>query len=221
MIDVHDTRDIVVSGCSFGGNHGEGDVLHAVYVEGLTIEDTRVEAAAYDAFDLEFVTGILRRVSVFGAGDEGVDLMGARVQLVDSLVVGAGGNGLSAGEETEVRVRDSLVARSAVGVLAKNASRVDLSDCLLHDNPTGVRVYQRTVRFGGASRVDADVLFVVGSDRAIRRDDRKRDVLETGRIQRRLPRAGALEHLARDVLGIEGFDRLDAWLDEHVGGQEP
>lgn len=221
MIDIHDTRDITVSGCRFGHNRGGGDVLHAVYVEGLFIEDTRVEAAAVDALDLEFVTAGLARVSVLGAGDEGVDLMGARVRMDDSLVVGAAGNAVSAGEETVLRVRDSLLARSGVGVLAKNASRVEVSDCLLYRNRTGVRVYRRTVRYAGDSRVDADVLFVVGSERAVRRDDCKRDVLESGRIQQRLPRAGALDHLARDVLQIEGFGRLDERLDELGAGVRP
>jgi len=128
MIDIHDTRDITVSGCRFGANRDDGDVLHAVYVDRLVIEDTRVESAAADALDLEFVTGSLGRVSIFGAGDEGVDLMGARIEMVDSLVVGAGDNAISAGEETALRMHDSLLARSRVGVLAKNASRLELPE---------------------------------------------------------------------------------------------
>ena len=58
------------------------------------------------------------------AGDEGLDLMASRIELSDSALLGCGGSGVSAGEETRVDIRDTLVAASKVGVLAKNASEV-------------------------------------------------------------------------------------------------
>jgi hypothetical protein len=220
MVNIHDTRDIAVRNCRFSRDVGADDMVHAVYVGNLTVEDTQIEDAASDAFDLEFVSGTLKRVRVRRAKDEGVDLMGSKVELVDSVLLGCGGNGISAGEETDLRVRDTLVARSGVGVLAKNASSVQLSDGLLYKNKIGIQVYRRDVRFQGESKVASDVLFVVKSKRDIKRDDRSQDSLDLGRIQRRLPQAGVLEHLVKDVLALGSWDDLPAWVKQNLKGGE-
>ncbi len=218
MVNIHDTENIVVKNCRFGRDIGTEDVFHAAYVEDLTVEDTLVKDAASDAFDLEFVTGVLRRVKVLRAGDEGLDLMGSRVELVDGVLVGCSGNGISAGEESHLRVRDTLVAVSKVGALAKNASVVEMSGSLLYKNKIGIQVYRRDVRFQGESKVSSDVLFVVDSQKGIKRDDRSRDSLDLGRIQRRLPQAGVLEHLAKDVLALKSWEGLPAWVDSIMKG---
>jgi len=218
MVNIHDTRNIAVRSCRFSKDNGAEDVFHAVYVDGLNVEDTLVEDASSDAFDLEFVSGTLKRVRVRRAKDEGLDLMGSDVELVDSVMLGCGGNGISAGEETDLRVRDTLVARSGVGTLAKNASTVQLSDSLFYKNQVGIQVYRRDVRFQGESKVASDVLFVVKSKKDIKRDDRSQDSLDLGRIQRRLPQAGVLEHLAKDVLALEHWDELPAWVKENLKG---
>jgi hypothetical protein len=220
MVNIHDTGNIAVRNCHFSKDAGAEDVFHAAYVEGLAVEDTLIEDAASDAFDLEFVSGTLKRVRVRRAKDEGLDLMGSDIELVDSVFLGCGGNGISAGEETDLKVRDTLVARSAVGALAKNASAVQLSDSLFYKNKIGIQVYRRDVRFEGESKVASDVLFVVKSKKDIKRDDRSQDSLDLGRIQRRLPQAGVLDHLSKDVLALGHWDELPAWVKENLKGGE-
>jgi hypothetical protein len=197
------------------------DVVHAAYVQGLMVEDLTVEDAAMDALDLEFTRGELRRVEVIRAGDDGVDFMGVDMVLVDSAIIGCRGNAVSSGEESQVHVRDTLAASSRVGVLAKNAASVELTDSVLFGNETGVRVYQRTIRYAGPSQVQANVLYLVGSQRDILREDRARSRLDLGRIQRRLPLEGALDHLAQDVLGLQNFEGLPGWLEQRLGGGTP
>src|SRR5690606_29175552 len=120
---------------------------------GLDATDSRVMDASGDAWDLEFVTGTMRRVSAVNVGDDAIDLMGAKLELVDSAFVAVRGNGISAGEESKVTVRNSVISDAKVGLLAKNASDVDLLGTVLFRNETGVRTYQRTVRYAGDSRV--------------------------------------------------------------------
>jgi hypothetical protein len=208
LINLHHTADITVSHCRFGGNSSSDDALHAAYVEDILIEDTEVKDVPSDAVDLEFARAELSRVTLASAGDDGLDLMGSRVKVSDSLIASCRNNGISAGEETRLDVRDSLIAGCKVGVLLKNASSADLQGSLLFDNRTGVEVYSRTVRFAGESSVNADVLYAVQTDRTVRRKDRKRDALDQGRLQTRLPRGGVLDHLLQDVLGLDGWDRL-------------
>ncbi len=212
MITVHDSHDVAIEGCRFADNHGSDDAFHAAYVEGLRIEDTTVADSHADAIDLEFTDAVLRRVKVGHAGDDALDLMGSRVVLADAVLVDMKGNGVSAGEQSDVAVHDTLIAEASVGLLAKNDSRIAADGSLIFRAKTGVRVYTRTVRFEGDSGVQADVLFVVGSELPVRRDDRGEQALDIGRVQVRLPRQDNLRHLREDVLAIADWAELPDWI---------
>ncbi len=213
MIDVHDTHDVMIEGCRFGNNGGETDTLHVAYVKRLDVRDTSFLKVPEDAFDLEYTTADLRGLRVSNAGDDAFDLMGSQVRLGDSIILGSEGNGISAGEGSDVNVENTLIATSKVGVLVKNASKVALSGSVLFRNGTGVRTYQRTVRYAGDSEVTANVLFVAESTRdAVKRDDRKTHTLDRGRVLLDLPRRGVLDHVLESVLELSDWQDLPRWL---------
>ncbi|HTV20899.1 MAG TPA: CotH kinase family protein [Polyangiaceae bacterium] len=215
LINVHHTRDIGIKGCRFSQNAPDTDTLHVAYVDGLEASDTSVAHVAGDAFDLEYSRADLRRLRLLEVGDDGLDLMGSDVALRDSVILGAQGNGISAGEESAVKVQNTLIARCSAGVLAKNAAQIALSGSVLYQNETGVRSYQRTVRYSGDSEVTADVLFVAGTrKKPVKRDDREGDRLDRGRVLVDLPRPGALDHVLQDVLEIGSWQDLDRWIGE-------
>jgi len=215
LVDVHDTSDILFDDCHFGAQSSKLDTLHFAYVQHGEIRDSSFRGSPGDAVDLEYSSLDLRLVRIIGPGDDGLDLMGSRVKLSDSVILGAAGNGISGGEESQVDVQNSLVADCKVGVLAKNAAHVALSGSLLFRNATGVHTYQRTVRYEGPSEVTANVLFVVGSSAsAVDRDDRSRDTLDQGRVLLDLPQRGALDHVLDDVLELSDWQELPRWIDE-------
>ncbi len=221
MINIHDTRDIAIAHCRFGGNTLSDDVVHTAYVKKLRIDHTEIADASGDAFDLEFTSSSLTNLSVKRAGDDGLDLMGAKTLISDSVFVDCSGNGISAGEESAVRILDTLVAGSKVGVLAKNASEVTLMASLLYQNKTGIRVYSKTNRYTGNSRIASDVIFIVGSKKEVKRDKASKGALALGRVQRRLPADGTLDHLAKNVLGLDGWEDLDRFIKIVMNGGRP
>lgn len=216
MINVHATADIDIEDCRFGRHSGKTDLFHAAYVDNLRITDTEVRDVGGDALDLEFSQVRLKRLRVVNSGDDALDLMGSQVELSDSALLGMEGNGISAGEESTVSVQNSLVAEGKIGVQAKNASSIALSGTLLVNNATGVRTYQKTVRYAGDSRVSANVLFVVGSTKhAIKRserDDEEETRLDEGRILQALPQRGMLDHVLENVLQLQRWQDLDSWV---------
>lgn len=215
LINIHHTSDIELQSCRISGNAPDTDTLHVAYVDGLGVSDTTISKVNGDAFDLEYSRADVRRLRLLEAGDDGIDLMGSRLMLRDSVILGAHGNGISGGEESVVKVHNTLVASCGVGVLAKNAAKISLSGSLLFQNETGVRSYQRTVRYAGESEVTADVLFVAGSRKGpVERDDRDTDRLDRGRVLLDLPQPGVLDHLLQDVLELESWQELGRWVGE-------
>ncbi len=219
MLNIHDTSDITLEHCRLRQNTGKGDVVHVAYVEGLQIQDSEIRDAAEDGWDLEFAHGKLERVRVVNVGDDALDLMGSKLEISDSLLIGAKGNAISAGEATHAQLRDSLIARAKVAVLAKNASRVDLTGTLLYQNATGVRVYQRTVRYAGQSEVNADFSFGARTEKKlIDRSDREHERLDFGALQPGLPPGGLFDGMLHDLLGLASWGDLDAWLTVQQSG---
>jgi hypothetical protein len=214
MVDVHHTRDVTIDGCRLTQNGPDTDTLHVAYVDRLLVEDTSFLNVPGDAFDLEYSNAELRRLRMVNMGDDALDLMGSRVLLSDSVLLGARGNGVSSGEESQVNIKNTLIAETNVGVLAKNASVVALSGSVLYKNATGVRTYQRTVRYAGDSEVSANILFVAESKKtAVKRDDKEGDRLDQGRVLLDLPRPGVLEHVLQNVLELSDWQELPRFVD--------
>ncbi|MCP4679363.1 MAG: hypothetical protein GY854_28510 [Deltaproteobacteria bacterium] len=220
MINIHGTKNITIKHCRFGDNTLSDDVVHTAYLKNLSVENTEIADAFSDAFDLEFTSSSLRRITTKRAGDDGLDLMGGKTSVADSVFLDNSGYGISAGEESEVEILDTLIAGSKSGLLAKNASEVSINGSLLYRNKSGVRVYKKTVRYVGESRITSDVLFVVGSEKVVKRDKKSKDALELGRIQRRLPTDGTLDHLAENVLGLDGWNDLESFIKAETEGGE-
>lgn len=220
MLNVHDTRDVTLRQIEITSDRVAPDLLHGAYLEALVIDGGRFAGAARDAIDLEFVSGELRGLDIRDSGDECLDLMGAKLSLADSLLVGCGGNALSAGEKSRVRVQDSLLSRSRVGLLAKNASRVELADSLIFENRTGIRVNRRDIWYTGASRIAAETLYLVGHEEEIDLDKPSAEVLDLGRVERHLPAHG-LTRLRYDVLGLGSWNELPARLGNAGPGGAP
>ena len=210
MINLHDTRDVTVRHLTLQGAHAAEDALHVAYVDGLLVEGAYIERPPSDGVDLEFSSGQITGLTVVDAGDEGLDLMGADLTVEDTILLGFGGSGISAGEETRLRLSNSIVSGGSVAVLAKNAGRVRLRDVLLHDVKTGLDLRHLSARYSGGARARTKRVYVA--------DCRKRGVSDRPWRPELPALKGApddddLEDLRSRVLGIESWDDLEAGLD--------
>ncbi|MBN2496040.1 MAG: CotH kinase family protein [Deltaproteobacteria bacterium] len=208
-VNVHDTRGVRIEDCQLEANE-RGDFLHVASVEDLQVDGLTVRRSKGDGVDLEQVSGRLRALRLVELDDDGLDMMGASVDLHESVIHKASGNAISAGERTELRVFHSLLARSGTGVLSKNSSTVELESSLLLGNGLGVKLEGPTVFYPEPARLGAEVLFVLDSSQESRVARRSR--LELGRLERRWPRPGVMEHLLRDVLELSSWAELSSWL---------
>jgi hypothetical protein len=218
-LNVHDTRDVWLEDCRVTAPAREG--LHAGSVRGLRVDGLTVEDSPGDAVDLEFVEGELRDLRLLRAGDDGLDLMGGRLLLADSLLVGARGNALVAGEGCELRLVGSLLAGARVGLKVKNGARVSLQDSLVWGVELGLSVEAPTVHYPRRARLAADGLGLVGVGREARVAAAAARGVDLARVQRSLTDAGALGHLRREVLGLGDWQELEARVKAWLGGGAP
>ncbi|MBM4372006.1 MAG: CotH kinase family protein, partial [Deltaproteobacteria bacterium] len=206
-VNLHDTRDIAVRGLVLSGSSPGTDALHVAYVSDLVLEELRVDRAGSDGLDLEFSAATIRGLTVVDPRDEALDLMGSEVILENAVLTGARGSGISAGEETRLRARRVLVDGAATGVLAKNASRVQLRDALLRRSDVAVDVRSSSVRYEGSSRVAGRHIHAADCRRGVVKDR----PWEEGPALEAPPGDGELPKL-REHLGMDTWEGLDAAL---------
>jgi hypothetical protein len=212
---VHDTRDVRVTEGRFEDDKSRDAVLHAAYVEGLALESLEIRGARGDAFDLELVQGTVRRALVVGAGQEALDLMTSRVAVSDSRFLDCGGNGISAGQDSQLDLRDTLVAGASVGVLVKSGARVRMDQVLVYRNPVGIELRLRGQVHPEPSRLEAAALFAVDCPTPTRVTDG--DAAQAPAPRTLLGQADLAELRSR-VLGIAGWDELEEALAVLRGG---
>jgi hypothetical protein len=211
MVNVHDTHDVVIRESTFGRNSVSDEVLHAAFTTDLAIEECDFTDAFADAVDLEFCEAKLEELRVVGAGDECVDLMGSKVKLKDSILVDCGASCISAGEETEIEVKRTLVVGGARGLLVKNASKARLEKVLFHASATALHVVPASDRYDGKSGVKAKKLHAVGCKDVSKVEGGKLKGVE--KIVTTLGK-GDLKKLRRDVLHIDDWSALDGFLEK-------
>jgi hypothetical protein len=208
IFNFHDTRDLKLRNVDLGGFGGTRDAIHMAYVEGFDIRDLTVTGAPEDALDIEFGSGSLDGYTCAGAGDECLDTMGTDLTVNDALLLKAGGNGISAGEESKLAVRNTLVALSKVGILAKNGTKVAAHDCLLFRNRSGVRLEFDSARYTSKAGLEAPDLWILGEGKEYQ--EKGKTSLKVGKTHRSLER-GDLTRL-RDLLELSDWKGLEGRL---------
>jgi hypothetical protein len=209
-LEVQDTERIELHDCQLRGATREG--LHVGSVRGLEVDGLEVEDAAGDAVDLEFVEGSLQRVRVLRAGDDGLDLMGGRLEVSDAVVVGAVNNAVSAGEEVELSLASCLLAGSGAGLRAKNGSRVTISSSLLYQDQLGLAVENPSAYYPTRSRLLSDGLGLVDVEQEMHIAKRVERRVELSRVLRTLSDEAGLARLRSEVLGLADWSDLPALI---------
>jgi hypothetical protein len=162
MINFHDTRQISLSDCQFSNNLHSDDLIHTAYVQDLKAERITISQAFSDAWDLEFSQAQIADLRIQTSGDDGIDLMDTVLEITRSVIQDSQGNGISAGEQSNVTVSHSLIAHAGTGILAKNASFVQMSQSLLFENRKGLEIYQESPFYPGWSRITGSQIFISG-----------------------------------------------------------
>ena len=211
MLNIHDTREIEIQDLRLAAARGAEDALHAAYVEELLMERVVIEDPPVDGIDMEFCTGLITGIAVFNAGDEALDLMGAKVTVTDAVLVGFSGAGISAGEETRLKLNTALISGGPRGVLVKNASRARLRDVLFHDAGTALDVRHLSARYSGGCRINERRVRAASCEQALVTDRpwKPDEAISLGGA----PDDNDLEDLRTRLLGMKTWDDLETRLD--------
>ncbi|MFK8102854.1 MAG: right-handed parallel beta-helix repeat-containing protein, partial [Saprospiraceae bacterium] len=132
--------------CAFRKNHCE-DALNIIrssfYLEKVFVSDTKA-----DGFDADFCQGSVVDSRFYNTGNDGVDVSGSKVTIRNCTFDGCEDKGISVGEESQVEVYQTTISNTALGLAAKDLSKLTVHDISLNNCKQGFAAYQKKPEFG-------------------------------------------------------------------------
>lgn len=140
---------VLISHSRFSESLAE-DALNIVHTE-FELHSVGFEHCACDAFDGDYVSGIIEQCTFEGIGCDGVDLSGSSASLINCAFEGVGDKALSAGENSTVSVELIDVSRSRFGMVSKDRSDVYVRQASLSDVEIGLASFIKKPEYGVAT----------------------------------------------------------------------
>ena len=166
MFSVHDVKGVSVKDCLFRDNRVVDDMVHTVYAD-IRFERTRFENAFADALDLDISEAVIIDSQFNHSGNDGMDLMTARVHVSGSTFVGNGDKGISIGENSHLFAVDNCLVGNLIGVESKDRSTALLFNQTLKDNEIGLHAYRKNWRYGTGGAIFLAKSMISGSDNPV------------------------------------------------------
>ncbi len=141
--------DVDIERTAFTDNLCE-DALNIIRSE-FTMKESKFSNTFADAFDSDFCTGIVKSTQFLDVGNDGIDASGSVLTIDGCRILTAGDKGISAGEQSTLKIVWTNINDALIGIASKDKSQVvadhiDLSDCAL-----GFAAFQKKPEYGPAS----------------------------------------------------------------------
>lgn len=127
-------------------NHCE-DALNVVRAD-FEMRNSRIEGTQSDAFDGDFVTGKIIDSEFYNLGNDAIDVSGSNILIKNVIVKDAKDKGLSAGEDSQMRIINVEVHNSEIAVAGKDLSIVDVENFKVYNTKLGFTAFQKKPEFG-------------------------------------------------------------------------
>lgn len=112
-----------------------------------------------DAFDGDFVTGLIKDSDFINLGNDGIDVSGSELIIENVKVLKAGDKGLSAGEDSKMFINTVVVEDSEIAVAGKDLSEVEAKNLTVKNTKLGFTAFQKKPEFAPSNIVLDNVSF--------------------------------------------------------------
>jgi hypothetical protein len=146
--------DVVFDSCRFRANRNGDDMVNVIRST-ATVRNSQFLDAFGDALDIDFCRAEVVGCTFSAPGNDGVDISGSTVKLVDLAVMGAGDKGISVGENSVVKASGVLVDGAFVAFACKDGSWLDIEQSKTRDYTWGLAAFRKKPEFGPA-RITVD-----------------------------------------------------------------
>ena len=156
MFSLHNTSNILIKNSRLSMNTKYDDMFHVVYGDNITLNNVSFTDSIFDAIDIDMSKGIvLKKIKIVNAGNDAIDFMETEALVDQANLYKSGDKGISAGENSNILIYNSLLRGNAVGIASKDGSNVQVLYSDLDSNKVQMSLYKKNWRYndGGYAQV--------------------------------------------------------------------
>jgi len=148
--------DVDVTHVAFRNNNCE-DALNIIRSE-FKMDKCLFYGTYGDAFDADFCKGSIIDCQYLKSGNDAIDVSGTNISVFRTTIDEAGDKGISAGENSQVKVYDSKILNANIGAASKDLSTLELNNVDISFCKTGVTAFQKKPEFGPATIINNNLV---------------------------------------------------------------
>ena len=123
------------------------DALNIVRTN-FNMNQVEISNTQSDAFDGDFVRGSIRNCKFNNLGNDAIDISGSELIIRNVIIANAGDKGLSAGENSKMKINGVEISDSAIAVAGKDLSIVNAKNLKISRTKLAFTAFQKKPEFG-------------------------------------------------------------------------
>ena len=172
MLSLHNTKNIKLSNIELSNNNFFDDMMHIIYSHDIDINNSKFSKSKYDAIDVDISTNInFNNLEIYESGNDGIDSMDSIVNIKNTQIMKSRDKAISAGENSTVKLLNSLIKDNKIGIASKDNSNVEISETTISNNLVQLDVYIKNWRYGGPGIINLNNSKLLAKYNNIRTND--------------------------------------------------
>jgi hypothetical protein len=154
MFSLHDVQDVKIYNCDFYSNLIYDDTVHVIYSNNVKFKNINIFKAFSDAVDVDISQNIdFENIKIEAPGNDGIDFMKSSANIINLSVIGAKDKGVSIGENSSIKIKNSTFDKNFIGIAVKDNSKATIIESNFMDNYYQLAGYAKNWRYSGGGAV--------------------------------------------------------------------
>jgi parallel beta-helix repeat protein len=176
--------NVKISNSEFSQSSGD-DNLNVKY--GLAeIRDNYFHNSGFDAIDFDYVSegSVVSNSTFYQNGNDGIDISGSPVQILNNKIIESGDKGISVGERSKPLIQNNLINGCNIGIAVKDSSDAKIiSNTIVNSKSEGIGLYQKKLIYTDINKAEVKSSIVWNNKEQITVDQNSSIEIENSDIQ--------------------------------------
>lgn len=152
MINVYGSDNFTLNNSNIKNNLFSDDLLNIVYGN-ANIDNTFFQNCFADCIDFDYTNSNLNNINIITAGNDGIDFMSSKSLLLNIHIAKTSDKSISVGENSNIHLKDSSIAKSLIGIAVKDDSFLNINNTIISSCSKGIFSYKKNWRFNNAGSI--------------------------------------------------------------------
>ena len=154
-ISVHSAKNILFDRILVKDNSKYDDMMHIIYSENIKVLNSNFINAHLDSIDVDISNNIFfKNTNIISSGNDGIDFMESTAHLDQMIFISNGDKGISAGENSNIYVKNSKFEKNKYGIASKDLSKAIIETSQFEDNEIQLSTYKKNWRYGDSGFIE-------------------------------------------------------------------